>query len=459
MAGKLTVIVLLFAAVSIYAAATAPAAAPQANTGTDNLFTIALTGDSIITQRLSPYKEPEYLAMLDLIRNADVGFTNLEMLLHDYEGYPAAQSGGTYMRADPFIAKELAWAGFDMVARANNHVGDYSPESMRTTTKYLDQAGIVHAGVGENLQQAREARYFETADGRVALISCSSTFPAHSAAGRQRSDIAGRPGLNPLRFQTRYVVDQPTIENLRRTLTGLGLNAGQNPAQLQFMGNLFVAGPASAIEQTPNAQDVAEIVDSIKDAKALSDYVVVTIHAHEGKAGDRLTPASFLPVFARAAIDAGADMFVGHGPHVLRGIEIYKGKPILYSLGDFLFQNETVLRLPADNYEPLGLGPDDRVSEFNARRYNNDTTGFPADRMIWESVVAVPAFRQGKLLELKLYPIGLGFGQPAGRRGRPKLADEALAQKIINDLIRVSQPFGTTIEYRDRVGIVKIPAS
>src|SRR5262245_11002479 len=125
--------------------------------GTDGIFTIALAGDSIITERLSPYKEPEFLRLIDIIRNADVAFANFEMLLHDYEGYPSAASGGTWMRADPIMAKELAWAGIDIVARANNHTGDYSPESMRTTSKYLNEAGIVWAGVGENLQQAREA--------------------------------------------------------------------------------------------------------------------------------------------------------------------------------------------------------------------------------------------------------------------------------------------------------------
>jgi poly-gamma-glutamate synthesis protein (capsule biosynthesis protein) len=263
---KIFLIVTLFVAVSLFAAAINPRPQAQSNTGTDGLFTIALTGDSIITQRLSPFKEPEYLSMIDVIRSADVGFTNLEMLLHDYEGYPSAQSGGVYMRAEPIIAKELAWAGFDMVARANNHSGDYSPESMRTTTKYLDEAGIVHAGVGENLQQAREARYLETGDGRVALISCSSTFPVHSAAGRQRSDVGGRPGLSPLRFQTRYVVDQASIDSMKRTLTSLGMNAGQAANQVQFMGNSFVAGPQPNVEQTPNADDLAEIVASIKDA-------------------------------------------------------------------------------------------------------------------------------------------------------------------------------------------------
>jgi poly-gamma-glutamate synthesis protein (capsule biosynthesis protein) len=429
----------------------------QSRTGTDGVFTMALMGDSIITERLSPYKEPEFLGMIDLIRNTDAAFANFEMLLHDYEGYPSALSGGTWMRADPIMAKEIAWAGVDLVARANNHTGDYSPESMRTTSKYLTEAGVVWAGVGENLQQAREAHYLETADGRVGLISVASTFTVQSAAGKQRSDVGGRPGLNPLRFDTRYVVDQPTLDALRRTL----LSLGQNPAPgnaLTFLGNRFIVGPEFKIEQTPNAQDLAEIVHSIKDAKSLSDYVVVTIHAHEG-GKDRTLPAPFLPIFAHAAIDAGADMLVGHGPHVLRGIEIYKGKPILYSLGDFIFQNETVLRLPADNYQGLGLDDEDRVSDFNTKRYSNDTTGFPADRLVWESVIAVPSFRADRLIDLKLYPIGLGFGKLPGRRGRPMFADEALSKKIMDDLMRLSTPMGTTIEYKDRIGTVKVTGS
>ncbi|MEC7769118.1 MAG: CapA family protein, partial [Acidobacteriota bacterium] len=96
----------------------------------DNRFTMALTGDSIITRRLSVYQEPEFLEMVNLLRGADVAFTNLEMLFHDYEPYPMHQSGGTYMRAAPALVNELVWAGFDMVSRANNHTGDYGTLGM-----------------------------------------------------------------------------------------------------------------------------------------------------------------------------------------------------------------------------------------------------------------------------------------------------------------------------------------
>src|SRR5438552_392877 len=87
----------------------------QARTATEGSFSIALMGDSIITERLTPFKEPEYLGLMNLIRGADTAFANFEMLLHDYEGYPNALSGGTWMRADPVMAKELAWTGIRLV--------------------------------------------------------------------------------------------------------------------------------------------------------------------------------------------------------------------------------------------------------------------------------------------------------------------------------------------------------
>lgn len=155
-------------------------------------LSIALTGDAIITRKLSVYEEPEFEEMIALIRGADAAFTNLEMLFHDYEPYPMFQSGGTWMRGEPELARELAWAGFDMVSRANNHTGDYGVDGMRLTTRYVREAGLVQAGVGESLAEAREARFLETARGRIALISLASTFPDHSRASESRGDIPAR---------------------------------------------------------------------------------------------------------------------------------------------------------------------------------------------------------------------------------------------------------------------------
>ncbi|MDX1480534.1 MAG: CapA family protein [Woeseiaceae bacterium] len=430
----------------------------------DEAFTMALTGDSLITRRLSVYDEPEYLRMIELIRSADVAFTNLEMVLHDYEPWPMAESGGTWTRGDPALAGELAWAGFDLVARANNHTGDYGVLGMDLTTKYVDEAGLVGAGIGQSLAEAREAKFLDTSKARVALVSLSSTYAPHMAAGRTRDDIPPRPGLNPLRVETTHVLTRDQFDALRAIGEGLGQFTNQDgeprgidpdkPDEFELFGRDFRVGDATRLETEPNARDMEEIAAVVNNASRLADFVIVTIHAHEGPT--RAEPADFLPVFARAMIDAGADVFVGHGPHALRGIEIYENRPILYSLGDFIFQNETLLRLPSENYERYDLGPHQHVADFNDARYDNDTKGFPAVPEIWEAVIAVPTFTNRELTELALYPIDLGFGLPRSVRGRPLLARPELAEKIIEDLRERSAPFGTEIEFRRGVGYVDL---
>src|SRR5262249_56274730 len=108
---------------------TAPARAQgrtTTSTARDTSMTMALTGDSIITMKLSVHTDPQFTKMIDLIRGADAAFTNLEMLFHDYEPYPSTQTAATYMRADPALAKDLVWAGFDIVAPPHNHAYPYS---------------------------------------------------------------------------------------------------------------------------------------------------------------------------------------------------------------------------------------------------------------------------------------------------------------------------------------------
>jgi len=163
------------------------AAGQQAPPGARSL-TLALTGDSIITMKLSVHTDPAFVKMIELVRGADAAFTNLEMLFHDYEPFPSTESGGTYMRADPALARELVWAGFDLVARANNHTHDYGVEGARLTTKYVAEAGLVQAGVGESLREAREARYLDTDKGRVALVSTAERVPTTVNGNARRAD-------------------------------------------------------------------------------------------------------------------------------------------------------------------------------------------------------------------------------------------------------------------------------
>lgn len=426
-------------------------------------LTLALTGDAILTRALQPYEEPEYLELRNLVAGATAAFTNLEVLFHDYESdaIPAAASGGTYMRAEPRLAHDLAWFGFDLVSRANNHAMDFGVGGMRATTRAVEAAGLVHAGVGESLALARAPAYLDTPGGRVALISVASTFPDPMRAGEQRPDMRGRPGLSPLRYRTRHVLPAARYEGLRDALAAVRGRYRAAEDSLAFGGDWFVRGDAAATgprtETRADPRDLAALVARVREARRQADRVLVTSHTHES-GGRREVPADFLVEAARAAIDAGADAVAGHGPHVLRGVEMYRGRPIFYSLGDFIFQNETVARQPSDNYEAFGLGPDALPGEFQDVRIEAMGGGFPADPAYWQSALAVVEFRAGELAEIRLHPVTLGHGLDRPQRGRPVLARGEEARGILERLRELSEPFGVTIEIEGEMGRIA-PAS
>jgi poly-gamma-glutamate synthesis protein (capsule biosynthesis protein) len=417
-------------------------------------MTLVLAGDAIITRRLSVFEEPEFLALRDLVQGATAAFVNLEILFHDFgpDIIPASASGGTYMQADPAIAQELVWMGFDMVNMANNHTGDYGVGGLRSTTRAVEAVGLMHAGTGENLAEARAPGYLETPRGRIALVSAASTFPDGSRAGHQRKDVRGRPGLSPIRYSSVYQITQQQMDALRSYREGTGSGGGEGD-RLRLFGQDFRVGGEYRTLTTPHEGDLAEIVASVAEAKRQADFVVFSGHTHES--GRTINyPADFIVTLAHAVIDAGADVFLAHGPHVLRGIEIYNGKPIFYSLGDFVFQNETVPRQPSDNYENYGLGPEAVAADFFDARQR--TGGFPSRPQVWESFVAMVRFEDGELTGVELHPITLGFGLDRPQRGRPLLAMGDLARKIIDETNEYSQPFGTEILFESGIGVIRV---
>jgi len=415
-------------------------------------FTIALTGDTILTRPLTGNSQPDFLALISLLRAADAAFTNLETLFHDYEG-PAMPSKPS-LRSDPKLAKDLSWAGFDLVARANNHAWDYGIVGMRETTRHVAAAGLAQAGVGESLAKAREPAFYRAAAGTVALISAASTFPDDARAGNPRGSIPARPGLSPLRVRTSYTVTAAELETLRSLARELGDNPPAEGDRLDFAGRLFIAGQTPGIVSSPDPVDLEALASQVRLASASADHTIVSIHCHEEGAGSRETPPQFLTALAHAMIDAGADVVVGHGPHVLRGIEIYRGRPIFYSLGNFLFEYESVKELPADDYESVDLPPTAGPDDFFDRYDRGGQRGYPADAEVWESAVAVARWDGKRLEALELHPITLGFGLPRGERGSPRLAGPELSRKIIDRLTRLSAPFGTTVEFVGGIGRV-----
>lgn len=455
-------------------------------------LTIAAAGDAILTRRLSKCENERLRKTIEFIQNCDTGFVNLEILLHDLEGYPAYHGlpgkAGTWMRAPPYVADELQMIGFDLMSVATNHVMDYTHGGMEATMRELEKRGITYAGLGRNLVEARSPSYVDTKSGRVGLVAACSSFVAGSPAGMPLPGVPGRPGVSPLRVEGRYKLPEDEYERIKRIGSklgidnierGLGFNLDDrrgfdvdtnelysflnvNPP---FCGGettiMFEKSDEYRIERVMNEEDRGNIINQVEQASKQSDWVIASLHAHEGCSGaeNDTTIPSFLETFARDCIDAGADMFIGHGPHVLRGIEIYSGAPLFYSLGNFIFQNQTLNKIPSDMYESLNVPlsePPEAVFDKREFTEDGDKSGMYADRKMWESILPICEFSDGGLQEIKLYPLDLQMDQSRSRRGRPFIAESKLGKRIIDDLQELSKEYGTKIAYEDGVGVISM---
>ncbi len=418
---------------------------------------LALTGDSIVLRKIAVYEDEPTAELVRLIQAADVAFTNLEVLPNDYRGYPAVESGGSHFAAHHWVVDELTKMGFDLFSCANNHALDYSIAGCVATIEALEKKGVAFSGIGRNLGEARMPVYHDSRAGSVAMISCSSSFAKGQHAGEQRPDLQGRPGLNPIRYETVYELPEERLNALKAIADELGveqrrqerLQSGfyfppDDPTIFPFMDQNFRAAETAAIRTTPHQKDMNAIADWTREAATRADLVMVSLHAHE-QGDSREDPAEFIPVFCRQMIDAGADMVVGHGPHLIRGMELYKGKPIFYSLGNFVGQNELVWKLPADSYERFRVDPSKTPGDVFRSRYDNDKKGFPTDKKYWESLMPICRYQDGELVGIDVYPVTLGLGEPSYRRGRPRLAQGDEAAAILDRFACLSQTFGTKV--------------
>jgi len=429
---------------------------------------LALTGDSIITRRFAAPPGSPFDQLRQLIREADVAFTNLEVVPNDFQGYPAWESGGSHLGAPSWVIDELVDMGFDLFATATNHSLNYSIAGLLALIDILERKGVAYAGIGRNLAEARMPVYLDSPRGSVAMLSCASTFAAGQEASEQRPDMLGRPGLNPLRYETIYDVLPEQLETLRQIAEELGLERQRleriqlgfgfppdSPDIFPFLDANFRAADRVAVHTTPKAKDLDAIATWVREARARADVVLVSLHAHE-QGSDREEPAAFIRTFAHRMIDEGADVVVGHGPHLLRGMECYQGKPIFYSLGNFFGQNELTLKIPSDSYERFRIDPSRTPSEMYRIRHDNDRKGFPADARYWETVVPICHLAEGRVTTIEIVPVSLGHGEPSHRRGRPRLASGAHAEAILKRFAALSAPYGTRIELDGERGFVRL---
>jgi len=444
-----------------------PAAELQISVGEG--FTLAAVGDCIISRPLSQKRASDagFDDAVQILLGSDATFGNLETTILDirnFEGFPDSGAEDWGLASLPAVAGDLSALGFDLLSRANNHSLDWGIAGMRETSRRLDEAGLVHAGVGENRGLARAPQYFESQKGRVALVSMASSYKPSSAASPARGSTAGRPGLNALRLERFSVVPPETMTALvaiQRAMDGARgkdvETGGTPPTELSLFETEFRLGEIFAYRYEMNELDLAEILASIRLGKQHADFLVATIHAHES-AFDEDSPGDFLQELARRAIDAGADAFIAHGIHHLGPIEVYAGKPIFYGLSNFFWSDaqepldpilhETHAARIAEAFANPATATDaDLTALLNATGFNNEQT--------FQSIIAVSRFENGRVAEIRLHPIDLGYGLRIPDSGVPRLASPAKGRPILERLIEISTPYGTRIAIRNGIGVIR----
>ena len=436
-------------------------------------FKVAVIGEIMMTRPISVFEEPDFLSVIKLFRDADVALTNIEGLFGGFRGYSV--STGTPMSGETWIAEEYKWAGFNLTSIANNHTMDYGVEGMLATMEALDRVRLAYAGAGRDLWEARQPSYLETKKGRAAMVASTSAglylgSHTHAAATESGKGLCGRPGVNPLRYDIIYTVTPSQFEELKkineqwrlRPRWLLPIRPKIAKDEINFLGSRIVAGDKPGIQHIPLKTDVEGNLRSMRNAKKNAALVVASNHSHERDptlASEwGYASAEYIRNYARACIDAGADVFYGHGDHNGQGMEIYKGRPIFYSLANPIVTSQNIKRLSLEEYEKYGLSPDTMIADWMSVR--REVWGYYAEDRWVKAVVATFTLQDGELTELKLHPIDASAGEPPGtfvHRGvRPLMVDGEEAKKSVERYAKLSEPFGTEIEFKDGIGVVKI---
>ena len=417
-------------------------------------FTAA--GDTAIQRVLTEYDGIDEI--INFINRGDARFFNLETTVNK-DCFANFFSGGTWLRTDRKVLESTKLLGFNMVTGANNHCMDYGHEGLLQTIENIDEAGYVQAGLGRNLREASSPKYLDLPQGRVALIACTTSFAPGGLAGEQSRLLPGRPGVNGLRVNKTLVVDKADFEAVKRIADGTGINIGRNadirsgyfkplPEGVCDIGEMrFEVGDVPHVRSEIDKSDMARIERAIEEAAFFADYVIVSFHSHDRQFEEAHVPAKFIEDFSRRCIDCGAHAVLGHGPHQLRPLEIYKERPIFYSLGDFLLQLENCELAPEDFYAKFGLTSDSSMYELFKVRTKDFTCGLQRQQVMMEAVVPFFEMEDGKLKSLEVIPIELGLGMSHSKIGLPRLAKD---NRILERYAEMSLPYGTKFEIGDR---------
>jgi len=325
---------------------------------------ITLLGQALIQEDVCTPPWPGQAAIAARLARADVVFTDVETAISGRQAGVPTRTGDVLHAAPPVVLDCLKRVGVTLATTANNHAWDLGSAGILSTLAELDTRGIAHAGSGRDLDTAAAAGWQRTPHGAVALVS--------AAAGAIREGAAATP-------------TRPGVNELRRTVPG-----------------------------TLVQEDVDRMLDAIRGARRRDATVIACLHNHYWEADPATTP-DWQRKLARDCVDAGAAIFVAHGPPLLQGIELYRGAPVLHGLGSFIFQTRKA------SYGPQA----------------------------WQSLMVEATFRNAKFAGARLTPLTLDPNRstPSAEyvRGTPSIATGAQARDICAAVARCSAALGATL--------------
>ncbi len=423
--------------------------------------TILSVGDAILLENFP--KEYSGKAIKDIVSSADVRLFNLENVVSDKPVHGSSYCGGTWLVSKESALDDTLSFGFNGCSFANNHTMDYSYDGMFETLDAVKKRNIPICGAGKDLNEASAYVLVGDGDNKAALISICSTFNDAARAGNPSDTVPGRPGLNPLRFSTTYHITSEHMKALKEISAGTHIDGRRNRSRaggytpyppegcFGFGDYTFCESDKEGKITKVNPVDMERTVKTIKEALKECENVIVNIHSHEIKHDTDDEPDDFLIEFAHKCIDAGASAVIGTGTHQLKAIELYKEKPIFYSLGNFIFQSHMPFCMPDDFREkyklPYGLTAKEQIQE----RSKKGNGGLHADVNNFRSLMPYMTFENGKLTKLELYPLRLDI-----HTGFPAIADEEETKIIFDYLCDRNKQFKTVIQIKDSTIEVKL---
>lgn len=427
-------------------------------------YVVAAVGDVLMQEPMGKMISPEIQRIL---READTTIGNKEHYVVDSRNWPHGHGNNW---APKELAQDLADLGFDFLAPGE---GDGGVEGMKSSAHWYDKAGIKIAGQGPNLSTARMPVFQQLEKGRVAVVSA---FPvpdrgagseAIVATNRNGNNGEDRFGLNPLRLTVWHVVTAPMLQQLKAMKDAIMARSNEpdvaRPIALipdppdrvtLFADQRYLAGAKPGeYHYEMNRSDLEAQILATRNAKEYADFAMFTMHVHQNRSAFQAYsqdhyPVNYVKELAHTLVENGMDMYVGHGNHTMQGIEIYKGRPIFYNLGNF-----AVHRFGADD---SGIGTMTAIE----RQEGGDEWLQQYINLV--AYVATSKYVDGVLEEIRIYPVDLGVdraNRPWSKMSVPMTPSPELATRILADVQKYSEPFGTKISVENGVGVIRVPKS